>query len=87
MVECAGLEIRCTVMPYRGFESHLLRHVVKASENQGPFSCPRPVCPPLRASDCQCAAPCMDRIKLATRPGTRQPAEASKANRLINYCT
>ena len=25
MVECAGLEIRCTVMPYRGFESHLLR--------------------------------------------------------------
>ena len=25
MVECAGLEIRCTVIPYRGFESHLLR--------------------------------------------------------------
>ena len=25
MVECAGLEIRYTVMPYRGFESLLLR--------------------------------------------------------------
>ena len=33
MVECAGLEIRCTVMPYRGFESHLLRHVVSVTEN------------------------------------------------------
>jgi hypothetical protein len=28
VVECAGLEIRCTVMPYRGFESHLLRQDV-----------------------------------------------------------
>ena len=25
MVECAGFEIRCTVLPYRGFESHPLR--------------------------------------------------------------
>ncbi len=27
MVECAGLEIRYTGLPYRGFESLLLRHV------------------------------------------------------------
>src|SRR5581483_1947468 len=26
VVECAGFEIRCTVLPYRGFESHPLRH-------------------------------------------------------------
>ncbi|SCC95071.1 hypothetical protein THIX_70100 [Thiomonas sp. X19] len=25
VVECAGLEIRCTVLPYRGFESHPFR--------------------------------------------------------------
>ena len=25
VVECAGLEIRCTVIPYRGFESHPFR--------------------------------------------------------------
>ena len=28
VVECAGFEIRCTVSPYRGFESHPLRHIV-----------------------------------------------------------
>lgn len=27
MVECAGLEIRCTVIPYRGFESHPFRQI------------------------------------------------------------
>ena len=27
MVECAGLEIRYTVSPYRGFESLLLRQI------------------------------------------------------------
>ena len=27
MVECAGLEIRYTVLPYRGFESLLLRQL------------------------------------------------------------
>lgn len=26
MVECAGLEIRYTVIPYRGFKSHSFRH-------------------------------------------------------------
>ena len=29
MVECAGLEIRCTVIPYRGFESHPFRQGIK----------------------------------------------------------
>ena len=31
MVECAGLEIRCTACPYRGFESHPVRFVPKIS--------------------------------------------------------
>lgn len=26
VVECAGLEIRYTVIPYRGFKSHPFRH-------------------------------------------------------------
>ena len=28
MVECAGFEIRCTGLPYRGFESHPFRQVL-----------------------------------------------------------
>lgn len=33
MVECAGLEIRYTVIPYRGFESLLLRQEIPTEEN------------------------------------------------------
>lgn len=29
VVECAGLEIRYTVIPYRGFKSHPFRHQIK----------------------------------------------------------
>ncbi len=39
MVECAGLEIRYTVIPYRGFESLLLRQQVQASDFRGLFFC------------------------------------------------
>ena len=35
VVECAGLEIRCTVLPYRGFESHPFRQ--NAGARKGPF--------------------------------------------------
>lgn len=34
VVECAGLEIRYTVIPYRGFESLLLR---QTASNDAPF--------------------------------------------------
>lgn len=36
MVECAGLEIRYTVSPYRGFESLLLRHTSRKFGAPGP---------------------------------------------------
>ena len=36
VVECAGFEIRCTVLPYRGFESHPLRQNERA--RMGPFA-------------------------------------------------
>jgi hypothetical protein len=32
VVECAGLEIRCTVSPYRGFESLPFRHRINDLE-------------------------------------------------------
>ena len=35
MVECAGLEIRYTVLPYRGFESLLLRQSTRPSTARG----------------------------------------------------
>ena len=42
MVECAGLEIRYTVIPYRGFESLLLRHSQRAlaTKSRARFSFP-----------------------------------------------
>ena len=33
VVECAGLEIRYTVIPYRGFKSHSFRHKYTQAEN------------------------------------------------------
>ena len=38
MVECAGLEIRCTVMLYRGFESHPFRQMQAKQALRGLFS-------------------------------------------------
>lgn len=38
MVECAGLEIRYTVSPYRGFESLLLRHKLKRHAGFSPMA-------------------------------------------------
>jgi hypothetical protein len=41
VVECAGLEIRYTVLPYREFESHPVRHkikdlqIIQATRNSG----------------------------------------------------
>ena len=37
MVECAGLEIRYTVIPYRGFESHSLRQMPNKNAPSGAF--------------------------------------------------
>ena len=37
VVECAGLEIRCTGLQYRGFESLPFRHLVWAHSRSGPF--------------------------------------------------
>jgi hypothetical protein len=37
VVECAGLEIRCTVIPYRGFESHPFRQNINEYGPLGPF--------------------------------------------------
>jgi hypothetical protein len=37
VVECAGLEIRCTVIPYRGFESHPFRQGFNEYGPFGPF--------------------------------------------------
>jgi len=40
VVECAGLEIRYTVLPYRGFESLLLRQEqAQAIDSLGLFFC------------------------------------------------
>ena len=36
VIECAGFEIRCTVLPYRGFESHPLRQ--RQTPQPGRFS-------------------------------------------------
>jgi hypothetical protein len=37
VVECAGLEIRYTVIPYRGFESLPFRQVIIQIKALGPF--------------------------------------------------
>ena len=43
MVECAGLEIQCTVMLYREFESHPFRqNMKKALDFKGFFLCDAP---------------------------------------------